>query len=87
MSDIQPLPHLKIIGGGHFHRYSTKEQFAMSGEDSTMLARLNGGNDNQNAVIVTVLHRVCNEPNCSGTRLTHLHSHERPYSLYSVHTQ
>ena len=87
MSDIQPLTHLKIIGDERFHRYSTKEQFAMSGEENATLARLNGGNDNQSEAIVTVVHRVCNERNRTGTGVVHLHGHERPYSLCSVHTQ
>lgn len=87
MSDIQPLTHLKIIGDGQFHRYSTKEQFVVFGEDNAMLARLHGGNHNQSKAIVTVVHRVCNERNHSGMRVAHLYGNERPYSPYSVHTQ
>lgn len=87
MSDIQPLTHLKIIGDGQFHRYSTKEQLIVPGEDNAMLVRLNGDNNNQSDVIVIVVHRVCNDRNHSGMRISHLYGNERTYSPYSVHIQ
>lgn len=87
MSHIQPLTHLKIIGDEQIHRYSSKEYFVVLGEDNAMLVRLNGDNNNQSEAIVTVVHRVCNDRNHSGMRVSHLYGNERPYSPYSVHTQ
>ena len=87
MSHIQPHTHPKIIGDERFHRYSIKEHIAVNGEDNAMLARLNGGDVNQNDEILTVVHRVCNERNHSGMIVSHLYGNERPYNLCSVHTR